>query len=105
MSMNVSACNKRQFLALPLESPGFDASESGQVQEDNLICPPQAKKLRYTHEVHGDQRPDDYHWFEKARKLTVHYDLRSSSILPYLEEWNDYTNKYLAKLAPLKERI
>ena len=85
-----------QRLTFPGAKP---AAPKIQQLEEPRIEPPRAKRDKepVVHKAHDDERPDYYHWMRKKEE--------DPDFIPYLESWNEYTNKTLEKIAPLTEKV
>ncbi len=73
-----------------------------QAKQENLNKMPEAKKLTHTFEIHDQKINDEYHWLrdkEWPDKIANH------DILDYLNQENDYFNKFMEPLADLKNEI
>ncbi|SOC40617.1 S9 family peptidase [Ureibacillus acetophenoni] len=58
--------------------------------------PPVAKRIPYTHELHGDRREDDYYWLK---------DRTNPEVIQYLEEENRYYDEIMKPLEKQTEQI
>jgi oligopeptidase B len=58
--------------------------------------PPQAKRVPYVHEAHGDRRTDDYHWLRERD---------DPDVTAYLEAENAYADAVMEPLRPLQEKL
>src|SRR6476660_6345597 len=59
----------------------FGAPAAGPAIDPAAATPPTAKKVPYTHELHGDKRPDDFFWLK---------DKKNPDVIKYLEDENAY---------------
>lgn len=61
-----------------------------------MMQPPIAKRIPYTHELHGDVREDDYYWLK---------DRDNPEVIDYLEDENRYYDEVMRPLEKLTEQI
>lgn len=59
---------------------------------------PIATKKSYTHEIHGEQRVDDYFWLRDDKRL-------NPEVLDYLKQENSYSEQLLAPLTDLQNKL
>lgn len=57
---------------------------------------PQAKKVPYSHEIHGDVREDEYYWLR---------DRDNPEVISYLEAENKYYEEAMKPLQPLTDKL
>ncbi|QSO48938.1 S9 family peptidase [Alicyclobacillus mengziensis] len=57
---------------------------------------PKAKKVPYSHEIHGDIREDEYYWLR---------DRDNPEVIAYLEAENQYYEEVMKPLQPLTDRL
>ncbi|MEG0474041.1 MAG: hypothetical protein RR588_17110, partial [Solibacillus sp.] len=57
---------------------------------------PVAKRIPYSHEIHGDVREDDYYWLKQRT---------NPEVLHYLEEENLYYDEVMKPLEKQTEQI
>ena len=60
------------------------------------LAPPRAEPRPHVLEAHGDRRVDEYYWLRERD---------DPEVLAYLEAENAYTERMLAGVAPLRERL
>ena len=60
------------------------------------MLPPIAPRRSHVHEIHGDARPDDYHWLRERS---------DPEVLRYVEAENRYRDQVMAPLAGTADRI
>ena len=66
--------------------------------EMKKISAPVAAKKTYLHEIHGQQRVDDYFWLRDDKRLNL-------EVLDYLQQENSYSEQLLAPLAELQTTL
>ncbi len=64
------------------------------------IQAPIAKKEKYVHKIHGDERVDQYYWMKLSdeQKNAENPDNATKEVVAYLEAENDYTEKAMSHL-------
>jgi len=71
------------------------------------ITPPIAPVIPYVHDIHGDQRPDDYFWMRLSdeQKLADTPDAHTQKVLDYLHAENAYREEMMSHTTELQEQL
>ncbi|WP_394204300.1 S9 family peptidase [Shewanella waksmanii] len=65
---------------------------------DTTVCPPVAEKRPVTHQLHGINRLDNYHWLRDDKR-------QEPQMLSHLQAEKDYCDAVLAPVKPLYEKL
>lgn len=81
-------------------------TQNTRMDKKDLVAP-DAKQVPYTHEYHGDEREDMYHWMRlrDKQKNADAPDQQTKDVVAYLEAENDYTEAVLKNTEELQQTI
>lgn len=73
----------------------------------NMITPPQAKKIEKKISMHGDDRIDNYFWMRLSdeQKNAKNPDAQTKDVLDYLNAENDYLAQVMKHTEPLQKTL
>ncbi len=78
-----------------------------QTSNEEMITPPEAKKVEKVLEIHGDKRVDNYFWMRLTdeQKEADNPDAQTQDVLDYLNAENDYLKAKMKHTLELQEKL